>query len=149
MLRAVTVLPLPLSPTIARTWPASTDRLTFLTAATAPASVAKLTDRLSMSTTSFIARLPPRSAPRSLSPASGRCPQPAAMLARASVSRRSSRPLPFAGAFQPGQPTEARAERAARHHRHVGRVGHLVGRRPPAGSQPGVGEVVEALADQR
>src|SRR3954471_18966232 len=141
MLRAVTVLPLPLSPTIARTWPASTDRLTSLTAATVPASVAKLNDRLSMSTTSVIARLPPRSAPRSLA-----LP---AMISRASLSRESSRPLSFAGSFQARQPAQARAERAARHHGHVGRVGHLVGRRAPAGPQPGVGEVVEALADQR
>src|SRR3954469_6922039 len=108
MLRAVTVLPLPLSPTIASTWPASTDRLTPLTASTVPASVAKLTDRLSMSTTSVIARLRPRSAPRStasvasaVAPLLGRwrslrCSLPVgsrhlpAMLARPSPSRCSS-----------------------------------------------------------
>src|SRR5918998_1991241 len=40
----------------------------------------------------LIVRLRPRSAPRSLSPASGRCPQHAAMLARASFSRWGSLP---------------------------------------------------------
>src|SRR3954463_8903748 len=38
-----------------------------------------------------IARLRSRSAPRSLSPASGRCPQPGAMLPRPSFSRSQAR----------------------------------------------------------
>src|SRR3954452_19682388 len=137
MLRAVTVLPLPLSPTIARTWPASTDRLTSLTAATVPASVAKLTDRLSMSTTSVIARLRPRSAPRSLA-----LP---AMLARASLSRRSPRPLPFSRPFEPGQPGRC-GQRPAGHDGDVGRIGGVAA--PAPGTQPRIGEVIEALADQ-
>src|SRR4051812_2221658 len=146
MLRAVTVLPLPLSPTIASTSPGPTDRLTPLTAATVPASVAKLTDRLSMSTrsvvvrmASLIARLRPRSAPRS--------PALPAMLAHASLSRQSPRPLPFSRALEPGEPAGPPAQRPARHHRHVDRVGRRVAA-PTARAQPGVGEVVEALADQ-
>src|SRR4051812_34677513 len=140
MLRAVTVLPLPLSPTIASTWPASTDRLTPLTAATVPASVAKLTDRLSMSTTSVIARLRPRSAPRSLA-----LP---AMLAQASLSRPSSDPVSLSRALEPRQPGGAGSQRPAGHHGHVRRVRGNV-RRPAASAQPRVGQVVEALADQR
>src|SRR3954471_23227505 len=165
MVRAVTVLPLPLSPTIASTSPAPTDRLTPLTASTVPASVAKLTDRLSMSTTSVIARLRPRSAPRSTASVASavapllprwrslRCSLPVgsrhlpAMLARASLSRPSSDPVPFSGAFQPRQPGGAGSQRPAGHHGHVRRVRGNVGR-PAAGAQPRIGQVVEALPDQ-
>ncbi len=52
---AVTVLPEPDSPTIASTSPGATRRLTSSTAFTAPASVANVTDKLSMVTTSLMA----------------------------------------------------------------------------------------------
>src|SRR4051794_25974558 len=135
MLRAVTVLPLPLSPTMASTSPGSTERLTSRTASTVPASVANEIARLSMSTT-LIARLRPRSAPRSLA-----LP---AMLARASFSRRS---LPASQRLEPPQAT-GRGQRAARHDGHLRQALRLALHRPPAGPQPRVGEVVEALADQ-
>ena len=48
---AVTVLPLPLSPTMASTSPESTDRLTPSTATTEPPSVANVMSRLLISTT--------------------------------------------------------------------------------------------------
>jgi len=51
MLLAVTVLPEPLSPTIASTSPESTDRLTSFTAVTSPPSVANAMWSRCMSTT--------------------------------------------------------------------------------------------------
>src|SRR4051812_45315092 len=129
MLRAVTVLPLPLSPTMASTSPACTCSVTPVTASTVPASVAKEICRSLMSTTVLIARLPARSAPRSLA-----LP---AMLARASASRRSQ-PEP-SGLLVAGDHGAARLDDTGRRRTVAG---------PPAAAQPRVGEVVEALADQ-
>ena len=66
MLRAVTVLPEPDSPTMASTSPGVTDRVTFFTAWTSPPSVEKVTSSPSMSRMLF-ARLAVLSEPAALS----------------------------------------------------------------------------------
>src|ERR687889_545864 len=78
-------------PSVIRKTPPSRPMSSPMRTTVASSSIARRRPRLSalpmVSVSMLIARLRPRSAPRSLSPASGRCPQHAAMLARASFSR--------------------------------------------------------------
>src|ERR687886_2818371 len=83
-------------PSVIRKTPPSRPMSSPMSTTLASSSMARRRPRLSalpmVSVSVLMTRLRPRSAPRSLSPASGRCPQHAAMLARASFSRWKSLP---------------------------------------------------------